>query len=152
MFIKSLAIISLTTTLVHSLSAAVAVAHRLSTPIPPSQSLNAHELEELKTLYKHLIDAENSHDIAAVRPLVWESKNALFVAKTATPAEGNWAGFWGTDVVLEQLDDLYKAGPFGIEPDYDNEKVVALSRDVAETYAPVNITVPARLRCRNRSS
>jgi hypothetical protein len=96
---------------------------------------------ELRGLYKQLIDAENRHDIAAVRPLVWMSPDTLFVAKTATAAEGNWAGFWGTDVVLNHLDDLYKAGPFKIEPDYDKEKVVALSRDVAETYVPVNITV-----------
>ena len=47
----------------------------------------------------------------------------------------------GTDIVLQHLDDLYKAGPFQIDPDYDKEKVVALSRDVAETYAPVKITV-----------
>jgi hypothetical protein len=76
-----------------------------------------------------------------VRPLVWASPNALFVAKTATAAEGNWAGFWGTDVVLQHLNDLYKAGPFRIDPVYDKEKVVALSDDVAETYVPVNITV-----------
>jgi hypothetical protein len=88
-----------------------------------------------------LIDAENRHDIAAVKPMVWNSRDALFVAKTATPEEGNWAGFWGTDVVLQHLDDLYKAGPFRIDPDYSKEKVVALSRDVAETYVPVNITV-----------
>lgn len=96
---------------------------------------------ELRGLYKQLIDAENRHDIAAVRPMIWESPNTLFVAKTATAAQGNWAGFWGTDVVLNHLDDLYKAGPFKIEPDYDKEKVVALSADVAETYVPVRITV-----------
>jgi hypothetical protein len=113
----------------------------LSTPASSGETLNAREMEELKALYKQLIDAENRHDIPAVRRLVWESKNALFVDKTAIPAEGNWAGFWGTDVVLRHLDDLYKAGPFRIEPDYDKEKVVALSHDVAETYVPVNITV-----------
>ena len=31
----------------------------------------------------------------------------LFVAKTATPAEGNWAGFWGTDVVLQHMKALF---------------------------------------------
>jgi hypothetical protein len=105
------------------------------------QLLNAHDFEQLTDLYKRLIDAENDHDIAAVKPLFWVSPDALFVAKTATPAEGNWAGFWGTDVVLQHLDDLYKAAPFRIDPAYDKEKVVALSRDVAETYVPVSITV-----------
>src|SRR5262249_43554076 len=106
-----------------------------------SVSLNKATMTELHKLYKQLIDAENRHDIAAVRSLVWVSRNTLFVAKTATAGEGNWGGFWGTDVVLQHLDDLYKAGPFKIDPDYDKEKVVALSRDVAETYVPVNITV-----------
>jgi hypothetical protein len=108
-----------------------------TTPTP----LTEVTMNELRGLYKRLIDAENRHDVAAVRSFVWVSPNTLFVAKTATAAEGNWAGFWGTDVVLNHLDDLYKAGPFKIEPEYDKEKVVALSRDVAETYAPVSITV-----------
>ena len=106
-----------------------------------AMSPGAHDIDELRMLYRRLIDAENRHDIEGVRPIVWVSPNALFVAKTATEAEGNWAGFWGTEVVLQHLDDLYKAGPFHIEPDYDREKIVALSRDVVETYVPVSITV-----------
>jgi hypothetical protein len=69
------------------------------------------------------------------------SPNALFVAKTATPAEGNWAGFWGTEVVLSHLGELYNAGSFHIEPDYERVKVVGIAPDVAETYSPVKITV-----------
>ena len=34
-----------------------------------------------------------------------------------------------------------EAGSFRIEPDYAREKVVGLTHDVAETYAPVKITV-----------
>jgi hypothetical protein len=105
------------------------------------RSLSADDEAELRALYQRLIEAEDRHDIAAVRSFVWNSPDALFVAKTATAAEGNWAGFWGTEVVLQHLDDLYKAGPFHIEPDYNKEKIVALSRDVAETYVPVTITV-----------
>jgi hypothetical protein len=108
-----------------------------TTPTPLTEAT----MNELRGLYKRLIDAENRHDVAAVRSFVWASPNTLFVAKTATAAEGNWAGFWGADVVLNHLDDLYKAGPFEIEPEYDKEKVVALSHHVAETYVPVSITV-----------
>jgi hypothetical protein len=125
------------------------LAFRITTAIaqtdvkPPANAelLDPRTLDEIKQLYRTLIDSENRHDIAAVRELVWLSPDALFVAKTATPAEGNWAGFWGTEVVLQHLGDLYKAGPFHIEPDYDKEKVVALSREVAQTYVPVKITV-----------
>jgi hypothetical protein len=110
---------------------------------PPlaNAELDADTLGEIKRLYRELIDAENHHDIGTVRRLVWVSPSALFVAKTATPAEGNWAGFWGTEVVLQHLDDLYKAGPFRIDPDYDREKVVVLTRDVVQTYVPVSVTV-----------
>ena len=112
-------------------------------PSAPSyvEPLDPGTLKEISALYRRLIEAENRHDLAEVRAMVWNSPSALFVAKTATPAEGNWAGFWGTDVVIGHLDDLYKAGPFTIDPDYDKEKVTGLSHDVAETYAPVKITV-----------
>jgi hypothetical protein len=105
------------------------------------EPLDAGTLKQIHELYRKLIEAENRHDLAEVRTMVWNSPSALFVAKTATPAEGNWAGFWGTEVVVEHLDDLYRAGPFTIDPDYDKEKVAGLSREVAETYAPVKITV-----------
>jgi hypothetical protein len=57
----------------------------------------AHDasLADVDALYRRLIGAENRHDLAAVRQMVWDSPSALFAAKTATPAQGNWAGFWG---------------------------------------------------------
>ena len=108
---------------------------------PGAVPLSEAASREIHGLYRQLIDAENRHDIAAVRRFVWDSPNALFVAKTATAAEGNWAGFWGKEVVLAHLNELYNAGPFRIDPDYEKEKVVALSADVVQAYVPVNITV-----------
>jgi hypothetical protein len=113
-----------------------AVASKASATAP----LDAATLAGLKSLYRRLIEAENRHDIDAVRPMVWESPTTLFVAKTATPAEGNWAGFWGRDVVLRHFQDLY-GGTFVMDPDYMQERVVGLSRDVAETYVPLRISV-----------
>jgi hypothetical protein len=104
------------------------------------EPLDAYTLAEVKTLYGQLIAAENRHDLKAVRPMVWDSPPMLFVAKTKTAAEGNWAGFWGADVVMQHFHDLYQ-GPFRIDPDYSREKIVGLSYDVAETYVPVRITV-----------
>jgi hypothetical protein len=95
---------------------------------------------EISFLYRQLIDAENRHDVEAIRPLVWNSASTLFVAKTADPADGNWAGFWGTDVVMRHFRDLYQ-GTFHMEPDYARERVVGLSADVAQTYVPVAISV-----------
>ena len=91
---------------------------------------------ELKRLYKDLIDDENRHDLKAVRKLVWESPSTLFVAK----APVGWRGYWGIDDVIQHLHDMYQT-PFRIDPAYDEEKVVFITPDIAETYAPVRITV-----------
>lgn len=96
--------------------------------------------QTIKALYHELIDSENRHDIEAVRPIVWDASTAVFVAKTSTPAEGGWAGFWGKPTVLQHLEDIYK-GPFRIDPDYASERETALSPDVVQTYVPVKITV-----------
>jgi hypothetical protein len=92
--------------------------------------------QDLKDLYKKLIDAENRHDLSAVRELVWNSPSTLFVAK----APVGWLGYWGIDDVMQHLHDMYQQ-PFRIDPLYREEKVVFISPDIAETYAPVQITV-----------
>jgi hypothetical protein len=73
--------------------------------------------------------------------MVWKSPSALFVAKTKTAAEGNWAGFWGTDTVVDHINDLFQSGTFVMAPDYEREKIVQLSRDVMQTYVPITISV-----------
>jgi hypothetical protein len=126
---------------VFSATAEIQSAAAQSPVVPVSaEPLNAAMLDALKRRYKALIDAENNHDLAAVRTFVWDSGSTLFVAKTTTAAEGNWAGFWGASVVMQHFADLYK-GTFQMEPDYGKEKVVGLTRDVAETYVPLNIKV-----------
>jgi len=92
--------------------------------------------QDIKRLYKELIDDENRHDLNAVRKLVWESPSTLFVAK----APIGWHGYWGIDDVIQHLHDMYQT-PFRIDPDYEEEKVVFITPDIAETYAPVHITV-----------
>ncbi len=125
-----------------SLGAVSLAAVLLSPPAAASDAapLDTASLHEIDALYHRLIDAENRHDLAAVRPFLWESPSTLFVAKTATAAEGNWAGFWGTDVVMQHFHDLYR-GTFVMAPDYARVKTVGLTADVAETYAPLDITV-----------
>jgi hypothetical protein len=105
-----------------------------------SDTLCKTDLAEVEALYKQLTDAENAHDSAAVERLVWKSPNALLVSKTATAGEGNWAGVWGDQVVVQHLHDLLQ-GTFHLDSNYLRLRVVGISRDVAETYAPVQISV-----------
>ena len=108
---------------------------------------SAKEADDPQTLQKvlskthRLIDAENEKDFDSVRQFVWDSPSALFVAKTATAAEGNWAGFWGHDTVVQHLHDVIFGGPFHIDPDYTKARAALFSKEVAETYVPVKITV-----------
>jgi len=92
--------------------------------------------QEVKSIYKQLIDAENRHDLPAVRALVWNSPSTLFVAK----APVGWHGYWGIEDVIQHLHDMYQQ-PFRIDPNYQEEKVVFITPEIAETYAPVRITV-----------
>jgi hypothetical protein len=126
-----------------SLSTLAALAAAITGPVAKASdpiTISAATEQQLRSTYKRLIDAENAHDIAAVRGFVWKSPTALFVAKTKTAAEGNWAGFWGTDVVVDHIDELFH-GTFVMTPDYGREKVVQLGRDVAQTYVPLDISV-----------
>lgn len=95
---------------------------------------------QIRELYRRLIEVENAHDIERVRAMVWNSPSALFVAKTKTVAEGNWAGFWGKEVVVSHIGELF-GGTFRIDPEYSKEKVVFLAPTVAETYVPATISV-----------
>ena len=72
---------------------------------------------------------------------LWQSPSVLLVAKSAIPSEGNWAGFWGNDVVDQKLRDIAASGPVVLAPDLSRLKVVGLTHEMAESYAPINITV-----------
>jgi hypothetical protein len=113
-------------------------AHEVSTQY--TMMIDSQDSVSIRDLYKTLIDKENHHDLHAVSDLLWDSPSTLFVAKTATQAEDGWAGFWSKDTVALHFGKLFK-GAFRIDPDYASEKIVALSKDVAQTYVPVQITV-----------
>lgn len=92
--------------------------------------------QQIKRIFKELIDSENKHDLPAVRAMVWNSASTLFVAK----APVGWHGYWGIEDVMEHLHDMYQQ-PFRIDPLYQEEKVVFITPNIAETYVPVQITV-----------
>lgn len=118
------------------LAASLTLALAQSDYRPP---LSEETLGELKVLYRKLIDAENVHNLPLVKSMLFSSPVSLFISRTEPVANGNWGGYWGTASIVEHFGALY-SGTFRIDPDYANERVVGLTPDVAETYAPVNIT------------
>ena len=98
-------------------------------------------LEDVKTLFHDLMAAANKHDVAAIRQMFWDSPSALIVAKSLDPAEGDWAAFWGIDAVTQKIHDIANSGPVTLIPDFSRLKAVGISTTVAETYAPMKISV-----------
>ncbi len=103
--------------------------------------LDAQTLTKIKTQFSQLITLANRHDIKAIHNMFWQSPSTLLVAKSAVPAEGNWAGYWGNEAIDQKLHDIANSGPVELTPDYAKLKVVGVTKEVAQSYAPVNITV-----------
>jgi hypothetical protein len=103
--------------------------------------LDASTLRIVGSRFGKLIELANRHDLQELHKMFWQSPSVLIVAKSAIPADGEWAGFWGNTAVDQKLHDIAAAGPAILQPDFSKLKVVGLTHDVAESYAPVTITV-----------
>jgi hypothetical protein len=126
------------------LAAAVAVAVLSVRPAPASTSQDPMDSQTLRTIsarFGELIELANLHDLNALHAMFWYSPSALLVAKGATPAEGNWAGFWGNNAIDRKLHDIAASGPVVLTPDFARLRVVGLTPELAESYAPLDITV-----------
>ena len=93
--------------------------------------LDAKTLNLIRSEFGTLMAAANRHDLDTLQGLYWQSPSVLLVAKSAIPAEGNWAGFWGNAAIDQKLHDIAASGPIVLEPDFAKVKVVGLTRQVA---------------------
>ncbi|UFZ04678.1 hypothetical protein LQG66_36805 [Bradyrhizobium ontarionense] len=112
-----------------------------SAPAVGKEPLDAATLRGIELKFRRLMELANDHDFKALHDMFWQSPSTLLVAKSAIQSEGNWAGFWGNEAVDQKLHDIGSSGPVVLEPDYSKLKVVGLTRDVAESYVSMNITV-----------
>lgn len=110
-------------------------------PAFSKEPLDAHTLNQIKSQFGKLMELANKHDFKALHGMLWQSPSTLLVAKSAIPSEGNWAAFWGNEAIDRKLRDIGTSGPVVLAPEYSKLKVVGLTRDVAESYVPMNITV-----------
>jgi len=91
--------------------------------------------------YRKLIAAENDRDTLTIKSLLFRSPGTLLVAKTQTKEEGGWAGFWGDKTVMQHLTAMVSGGTFKISPNFEKLRTFFIKPDVAEVYAPVQISV-----------
>ncbi len=121
--------------------AALSAGSVAAAPAAYGDPLDVQTLNTIKTQFGQLMALANRHDLKSLREMFWQSPSALLVAKSAIPSEGNWAGFWGNDAIDQKLHDIAGSGPVVLSPDFSKLKVVGLTREVAESYAPMTITV-----------
>ncbi|MDB5496005.1 MAG: hypothetical protein JWP28_36 [Phenylobacterium sp.] len=110
-------------------------------PAHPAEPLSPATLSTIRSNFGRLIALANRHDIKALHQMFWQSPSALLVAKSAIPSEGQWAGFWGNAAIDQKLHDIAASGPVVLQPDFSKLKVVGLTPETAESYAPATITV-----------
>lgn len=127
----------------HAAAIALAVASAAEPAVAAGHRgpLDARTLAAVGSRFEELMAAANRHDLAALGGMYWRSPSALLVAKSALPSEGNWAGYWGNEAIERKLHDIAASGPVALQPDLAKLKVVGLTREVAESYDPVTITV-----------
>ena len=113
----------------------------VAAPAAANEPLDAATLNAIKSKFGTLMELANKHDFTALHGMFWQSPSTLLVAKSALSSEGNWAGYWGNEAIDQKLHDIGSSGPVALEPDYSKLRVVGLTRDVAESYVPMNITV-----------
>jgi hypothetical protein len=123
------------------IATALSIGAVAAAPAVSEVPLDAATLNTIKSQFGRLMELANNHDFKALHGMFWQSPSTLLVAKSAIPSEGNWAGFWGNEAIDQKLHDIGSSGPVVLAPDYSKLKVVGLTRDVAESYVPMNITV-----------
>jgi hypothetical protein len=121
--------------------AALAAGASVAAPAVYKDPLDARTLSAIGSQFSTLMELANRHDLKALHGMFWQSPSVLLVAKSATPSEGNWAGFWGNDAVDQKLHDIASSGPVVLAPDFSKLRIVGLTHDLAESYVPLNITV-----------
>ena len=121
--------------------ATVSTGSAAAAPAVYREPLDAQTLNTISSQFGKLMELANQHDLKALHEMFWQSPSALLVAKSATPSEGNWAGFWGNEAIDQKLHDIATSGPVVLQPDFSKLKVVGLTDNLAESYVPMNITV-----------
>ena len=99
--------------------------------------------DEVHAVFDKYIAVQNSHDLKAMRNLLIDSPDFLWITRGKP--------IWGREAALKGFEERYK-GTWHIEPDRKELRVISVSRLVAQVYATTQLTVgdpgaePAKIR------
>jgi ketosteroid isomerase-like protein len=88
--------------------------------------------DDVKAIFDRFVAAQNAHDVSAVRDVLLDSPNFLWITRGAP--------IWGRDAALKRFETLYQ-GTWKLSPDTSNLKVVLLSDTTAQLYVPIMFNI-----------
>ena len=88
--------------------------------------------DDVKATFDRFVIAQNAHDVAAVRDLLLDSPNFLWVTRGAP--------IWGRDTAMKRFEALYQ-GTWKLSPDISGLKVVMLSDTTAQLFVPIMFNI-----------
>jgi len=88
--------------------------------------------DDVKATFDRFVAAQNAHDVSAVRDLLLDSPNFLWVTRGAP--------IWGREAALKRFETLYQ-GTWKLSPDTSNLKVVLLSDTTAQLFVPIMFNI-----------
>ena len=84
--------------------------------------------DDVKALFERFVAAQNAHDANAVRDLLLDSPNFLWITRGTT--------IWGRDAAMKRFETLYQ-GTWRLAPDSSSLKIIMLGDNTAQLYASI---------------
>lgn len=92
---------------------------------------SAEPEEEIRAVFGRFVAAQNAHDLAAMRDLLWDSTGFLWITR-GVPV-------WGREAALKRFEAVYQ-GTWRLEPSLAELHVTMLSNSAGQLYVPILFT------------
>ena len=89
--------------------------------------------DEMLKLYERFVTAQNAHDLKAVRNLLSNSPDFLWVS--------DGRPVWGADATVARMSGFQKSAVWRVVPTLDKARAVVLSADVGFLHLPLVLTI-----------
>ncbi len=99
--------------------------------LPLATQARADVSDDVKALYGRFAAAQNARDLAAVKALLIDSPDFLWVS--------DGKSVWGRDALVERMGRFQTLEVWHVEPLLDRARVVAVSEDVAYLHMPLDL-------------
>ncbi len=85
--------------------------------------------QDIRALYAAFVAAQNAHDIDAVRPLLSDRPDFLWIS--------DGRPVWGREAMLDRMAEFQRAEVWQVIPEYEASQVILLDADSAVFHLPL---------------